>query len=404
MFVSKDMLERYKKHISDAAISDLRYRGRRLSDHSFLMVNTAKDGGGVAQILSSLIPLFHDINVDIDWKVIDEDEGFFDITKRFHNGLQGESIELPAADKQRYRQGNTAFWEDLDKDYDGYIIHDPQPAALIDHIDKPAVLRLHIDSSHPDDTAWSFLKQYFDAYEEIIVSQDQYYHDDLSVPHRVIPPATDPFTAINKDLDGSNAKQRLEERVGPHDHLISQISRFDKWKDPEGVIEVFERVRKDVEASLLLLGSDAEDDPEGQAVYEAVKQRQANSPFAEDITVIMENDAALVNAAQRYSDVVMQKSIREGFGLTVSEAMLKQTPVVASRVGGITEQITHGENGFLHEPTKYDAFATTIQQLLDDETMKDQIGRRAKESVEQRFLMTRLLSDYLDLFEQRFVD
>jgi trehalose synthase len=381
----------------------LQYRGEQLRDLKILTVNAAKDGGGVAQILSSLIPLLRDVGMDIDWAVIDEDEEFFDITKRFHNGLQGEDIPLSEADKRRYKQRNDVFWSSLDKTYDAYLIHDPQPAALIDHINAPAFLRLHMDLSSPDDKTWRFLQPYFDEYDELIVSQDQYYHDDLTTPYRVIPPATDPFTAINQELSEATVRDHLEERIGPHENLISQVSRFDKWKDPEGVIDVFETVRQDVDAHLLLLGSDAEDDPEGQAVYDAVKQRQAQSPVADDITVIMENNAELVNAAQRGSDIVVQKSIREGFGLTVSEAMLKGTPVVASNVGGITEQIQHGENGFLHDPHDHDSFANTILNVLDDEEMQEVIGRNAKQTVQQRFLLTRLAEDYLDLFHDKLL-
>ncbi len=394
------MLERYERFIDEDDLDKLRYRGKRLSDKKILTVNTAKDGGGVAQILKPLLPLLRDVGVDIDWEVINADESFFDITKRFHNGLQGENIALSDEDKDLYKSVNHSFWDSIRHDYDFFLIHDPQPCSLIEDIpDVPAVIRLHMDMSQPDDTAWDFLKPFISSYDEAILSKQTYYHNDLSMDHRIIHPATDPFTPINKPMDAEQAQILVEERTGPTEHLITQVSRYDKWKDPVGVIDVFERVRSEKQCSLLLLGSDAEDDPEGQKIYDRVKQRQRQSQHEDDITVIMEDNAALVNAAQRASDVIVQKSLREGFGLTVSEAMLKGTPVVASNVGGIPCQISHGDNGFLHEPRNHEAFAKTIHNLLDDREMKHLVGSRAVKSVKDDFLMTRLLDQYLSLFE-----
>lgn len=394
------MLERYEKFLSEERLDELRYRGNRLSDAKILTVNAAKDGGGVAQILKSLISLLRDVGIDIDWEVIEADELFFDITKRFHNGLQGENIELSDEEAQRYKDINHSFWTSVEHDYDFFLIHDPQPCALIDEItSKPAVIRLHIDLSTPNSTAWEFLQPYITAYDEAILSKQTYYHEDLSMDHRIIHPATDPFTPINEEMDHDQAQRMVQKRTGPTDHLITQVSRYDKWKDPVGVIDVFEAVRAKKQCSLLLLGSDAEDDPEGQEIYERVKERKAQSTYSDDITVVMENNAELVNAAQRVSDVIVQKSLREGFGLTVSEAMLKGTPVVASNVGGIPCQISHGDNGFLHEPRNHEAFAKTIHNLLDDREMKHLVGSRAVKSVKDDFLMTRLLDQYLSLFE-----
>lgn len=398
------MFERYADIISEEDVAAFRHRGRRLEDHRILMVNTAKEGGGVAQILNSLVPLLEDIGVDVDWRVINEDEAFFNVTKKLHNGLQGEHVSLSKEERERYLKANDAFWASLDEGYDFVLVHDPQPAALVRDASVPAVQRLHIDLSDPDDEAWSFMEPFTSSYDEIIVSRESYFHGGLDVDHRVVRPATDPFTDINKPLPESRVDELLGERIGSYDGLVSQVSRFDKWKDPTGVIDVFERVRSEKECSLFLLGSDAEDDPEGQEVYASVKERQAASPFAEDITVVMENNAELVNAAQRGSDVVVQKSIREGFGLTVSEAMLKGTPVVASDVGGIPDQVTHGETGFLYEPEDYDGFASTITKLLDDEEMKDIIGEKASAYVNDHYLMTRLLDDYLSLFEDYLLD
>lgn len=394
------MLQQYDRFLSDEELSRLQIRGERLSDKSILTVNTAKDGGGVAQILKTLIPMLRDVGVDIDWKVIDAPESFFDVTKQFHNGLQGEEINLSEQQKHRYQDVNSTFWEGLEEKYDFYLVQDPQPCALIRHIDSaPAVLRLHMDLSQPDSTTWAYLQPFISSYDETIVSKATYYHDDLNIPYRVIPPATDPFTAINQPMKEEEAASLVRERVGQTQHLISQVSRFDKWKDPQGVINVFEKVHSEKECSLILLGSDADDDPEGQMIYEKTLKRAKQSPYQEDITVIMENNASLVNAVQRHSDVVLQKSLREGFGLTVSEAMLKATAVAASDVGGIPRQIEHGKTGFLHEPRNHDAFANTITNLLDDEEMKTLVGERAATHVKNNFLMTRLLDQYLSLFE-----
>lgn len=397
------MLERYAAFHDDDFLSSLRRRGRRLAEYNILTVNTAKEGGGVAQILQSLVPLLQDTGVNVDWKVLDANHGFFEITKRLHNGLQGEDISLPEKERRHYRRENERFWSSVSADYDFVVVHDPQPCAGIRTLESPAALRIHVDASHPSPQTVDFLKGFVDDYDEVMVSKEAYYPDKFTAPHRVVHPATDPFTAINKDMSQERATTLLHERVGSYDNIVTQVSRFDKWKDPIGVIEVFERVREQREAGLLLLGSDAADDPEGMKVYEDVCERARRSPYGEDITVIMENNAELVNAAQRASDVVVQKSLREGFGLTVSEAMLKEAPVVASDVGGIPCQITHGETGFLHEPDAYDEFARTVATLLDDESLQSRVGERAARAVMDEFLMTRLLDDYLSLFEDHLL-
>lgn len=273
------------------------------------------------------------------------------------------------------------------------IIHDPQPLPMIQHYKKkgPWLWRCHIDLTNPDKRLWNYLTPFIEKYDAVILSiQD--YRRELKTPQVFIMPAIDPFSILNRSMSDNEINERLGHYHIPTDlPLVVQISRFDKWKDPGGVIQAFKLARKRVDCTLVLLGNVATDDPEGSRVYESLLDSREDR-----IIILSHQDTALVNALQRKAAVVLQKSTREGFGLTVAEAMWKETPVIGGDVGGIRYQIQDGVNGFL--VSSVEQAAERIVQLLRDEKLHRQMGRSAKETVRKNFLLTRYVEQYLDLF------
>jgi trehalose synthase len=283
------------------------------------------------------------------------------------------------------------------------IIHDPQPLPIIRFYRKrqPWIWRCHIDLTAPDPDLWEFLKGYIMRYDLMIVSHDQYRRPDLTVEQRVINPAIDPLNQKNVVLPERTMLRYMKRHRIPLDKpLITQVSRFDKWKDPEGVVEVFKRVREKVDCRLVLAGNMATDDPEGLAIYERVRKRAGALLKNGDIIILLGASDVAINALQRVSSVVLQKSLREGFGLTVSEAMWKGTPVVAGAVGGIPLQIMDGDTGFLVDPTDLDQTADRVTALLTDPALAGGMAERGVEFVRENFLITRLLGHYLELLAE----
>lgn len=278
-------------------------------------------------------------------------------------------------------------------DHDMVIIHDPQPLPMIGHYKKkgPWIWRCHLDLTSPHKQTWNYLMPFIEQYDAIILSIKD-YERQMETPQRFFMPAINPFSIKNKTMDEHEVDERLNHYDIPTDlPLVVQISRFDRYKDPEGVIEAFKIARKEVDATLVLLGNVATDDPEGAEVYESLLNCRE-----ERILIMSREDTALVNALQRKAAVVLQKSIREGFGLTVTEAMWKGTPVIGGNVGGIRYQIEDGANGFLVSSVE-DA-AERLVQLLKNNNLRNEMGKKAKETVRKNFLMTRLLEEYIDLF------
>ena len=342
----------------------------------------------------------NDIGINTGWRILHGNADFFTITKKFHNALQGESIHITEMKKDLYQQASEDFHTYNRIDHDAVLIHDPQPLPIIKYYKKsqPWAWRCHIDLSNPNPEIWNFVKKFLLKYDKVIVSDTKYLREDLPVEQTIIPPAIDPLTPKNMDLPEAVQDLYLNKFHIPTDKpLITQISRFDKWKDPIGVMKVFEEVKKETDCRLVLCGSMAADDPEGQEIFEEVHRQAGELTQNGDVILITSENNILVNALQRRSDVIMQKSLREGFGLTVTEALWKRTPVVASCVGGIPTQITDGENGFLVQPDDIKGMADRVIQLLDDQKLAEQIGNRGREVVKEKFLITRLLSDHLDL-------
>ena len=390
----------YRMIVGDAVIGEIYQKAKRLYGKRVLNINSTFIGGGVAEILSSLAPLINNVGIDADWRVLHGTPDFFNITKKFHNALQGEAIDLSEFERKLYVQANEDFSAYAKIDHDLVIVHDPQPLPLIEFYKKrqPWIWRCHIDLSNPDEMLWEFLKGFIIRYDTVIVSHEKYKKKDLSVRQRIIQPVINPLTPKNMELSETQVANILKEHSVPTDKpIMTQISRFDKWKDPLGVVDVFQRVRRHIDCRLVLCGSMAMDDPEGMQIFEQVKERVGDLIETGDVILITYENSLLVNAIQRASTVILQKSIREGFGLTVTEAMWKSTPIVASKVGGIPLQITDGVDGYLVEPKNNDAFADRVIELMKNTKLRTDIGKKSKEKVRNKFLITRLILDYLDI-------
>ncbi len=393
-------IEDYVEITGAEAIAAIYAKARPLYRQRVLHVNATYHGGGVAGMLQTIVPLMNEVGLDADWSLLYGEPALFETTKKLHNGLQGEKVTLGEEALAPYLRINKEFARYTPIFHDIVIVHDPQPLPMIRYRDKegPWVWRCHIDISTPNEEVWNLLKPYVLRYDAVVVSSESFKKADLPVKTYVIPPAIDPFSPINRPLSPAEAEAKLAEYGIPQDKpLIVQVSRFDKWKDPLGVLEVFARVKKETDARLVMLGNMASDDPEGPRIYREVTQK-ANG--IADVHLITKTDPLLVNALQRAAAVVLQLSLKEGFGLTVSEALWKGTPVIASRVGGIPLQIEDGKMGFLVAPTDYRAATDRILQILSNPDLAVKLGEAGREHVRAKFLMPRLLTDWLDLIGQ----
>jgi trehalose synthase len=386
-------LEDYEPYIGGKTVERLRdkaepWRGARVAH-----VNSTFYGGGVAELLSSLTLLMSSAGLSTEWRAILGRSDYFNVTKKMHNALQGADINLTDLKMEIYEQ---VVYENSVRnilDHDFVVIHDPQPLPLITHYKKhgPWTWRCHLDLSNPNPALWRYLKPFIERYDAVILSLPE-YGQQLKTPEIFFPPTIDPFTTKNKELSESEINERLAHYAIPTDlPLVVQISRFDRWKDPQGVIEAFKLARKEVDCTLVLLGDVATDDPEGEVVYRSLLEERE-----ERIIILSAQDSAVVNALQRRATVVLQKSIREGFGLTVTEAMWKGAAVIGGNVGGIRHQIEDGTNGFLVSSVQQ--AAERIVQLIKDEKLRRKIGAAARETVRHRFLLPYSLEHYLDLF------
>jgi trehalose synthase len=387
-------IEDYEKLVGSQTIERIQKKARRLQHLHVVNVNSTYYGGGVAELLTSFTLLMNSVGIKTGWRVIQGAPDFFSITKKMHNALQGGEINLSDRKMKIYEEiiYENAVRNHLDQ-HNMVIVHDPQPLPMINHYKKngPWIWRCHVDLSNPNKELWNYLTPFIEKYDAVIFSIED-YKKRLKTPQVFFMPAIDPFSILNREMTEKEIKERLEHYEIPTDlPLVVQISRFDRWKDPHGVIEAFKLARRDVDATLVLLGNVATDDPEGAEVYESLLNCRQ-----ERIIILSHQDTALVNALQRKAAVVLQKSIREGFGLTVTEAMWKGASVIGGNVGGIRYQIRNGVNGFL--VSTVEEAAERIVQLIKDKKLQKRIGEKAKETVRRRFLLTRYLEQYLDLF------
>ena len=390
-------LEHYESLIGAAATERVQRQIERIRTMHVAHVSSTFYGGGVTELLTPLTLMMNATEIETDWHLIQGTPGFFGCTKKLHNTLQGQQLDFSDAEKTIYEQ---VVFENATRlhleDCDAIIVHDPQPLPLITHFadrDMPWLWQCHVDLSSPYAPAWSYLRQFIEQYNAAIFSLPE-YGQDLRIDQQFVTPAIDPFSAKNREMSDREVREFLSNYKIPTDRpLVTQISRFDRWKDPMGVIEAFRKARKQVDCTLVLVGNNASDDPEGGKILETIE-----SVADEGIIVLAVDDPTLVNALQRAAAVVLQKSTREGFGLTVTEAMWKGAAVIGGDVGGIRHQIKDKWNGFLVSTP--DQAAARMVELLKDPGLRKQIGSRAKESVRQNFLMSRLLEDWLDLLSK----
>jgi trehalose synthase len=391
-------LEDYAALLGAAEIEELRALAKPLRGRSIEMFNSTAVGGGVAEILNRLVPLAEELDLQIKWNVMTGGEDFFDVTKSFHNALHGAPYHASQRDFDIFLAYNERNRKTLPLDAEFVVIHDPQPAALIDARKSGTnhwVWRCHIDLSHPNRAVWDFLEKFVSRYNGAMFSSPEFSRQ-LPIPQYLFYPAIDPLSEKNQELDRDFISEVLARfHIDPHRTILTQISRFDRLKDPVGVIRAYRIVKRYFDCQLVLAGGSASDDPEGAVVLKEVLREADNDP---DIKILeLPAWAPLeVNALQRASTVVIQKSLREGFGLTVSEALWKKKPVVASAVGGIPIQIIHKHTGLLAHSVEGTAYQ--IRFLLSHPEIAVKLGEHGHQHVKENFLITQKLKRYLTLF------
>ena len=388
-------INEYIPIVRQPVIDDLKLLAEKLEGRTILHVNSTSVGGGVAEILSRMVPLLNELGVNTKWDVIKGGEEFYAVTKKFHNVLHGRNEEVTVQDFDIFLETSRKNIEEMNTDGDIVFIHDPQPIALIKKKkDNKWIWRCHIDISNPHEKVWEFLKGFIINYEAAVFSAPS-FSPPLSIRQFLITPSIDPLSDKNKDLPPETIAGVLKKyHISADKPIITQISRFDRLKDPVGVIEAYLQVKRYNNCQLILAGGGASDDPEGLKVLEEVKEKANNDP---DIHILLlpQNDIE-VNALQRASTVIVQKSLKEGFGLTVAEALWKGKPVVASNVGGIPLQITHKYSGLLCHSIEGAAFA--IKQLLNSPAYAKKLGENGRDHIRNNFLLTRHLKEYMLLF------
>jgi trehalose synthase len=389
------VIDAYRGIAPDSLLADLETLARTLRGRTLLHVSSTRTGGGVAELLARLAPWTEALGIPTHWAVMRGSPAFFEITKAMHNALQGAQVEILRADFDLYLETVAAASREIPLDADVIIVHDPQPAYLIVHAGAAArrmVWRCHIDLSRPSPEAWRFLRPAVARYAMGVFHVAQFARR-LPIPEVLVAPSIDPLAAKNRDLDESEITA-VTSRFGVDRSrpILLQISRFDRFKDPLGVIAAYRIVRSSFDCQLVLAGGSAEDDPESAEVLEEVREAAAGDP---DIFVLALPPAAdtEINALQRAATVILQKSTREGFGLTVTEGMWKGKPVVGGAVGGIPAQILHGETGFLVHSQEGAAFR--VRYLLSHPSAAQRMGERAREHVRRNFLVTRHVRDSL---------
>lgn len=393
-------LAEYEPVVGPASIRQLRQLGARLAGTRLVHINSTREGGGVAEILNWMVPLMRDVGIDASWEVISGPPRYYEITKSIHNGLQGMPVQLDTKDWTLLRDVNAAWAAEHKaslKDADVVVVHDPQPSPLIEFCRNGRskwIWRAHIDISHPYRAVWKNLRPIVEKYDASIFSMNAFAQ---FLPHTqyLVPPSIDPLSEKNCDISKKERRKVCEEiGLDCNRPVLVQVSRFDRFKDPLGVIKAYQIVRRFSPVQLVLAGGGAADDPEGKAVYQEVLEAAKGD---EDIHVLLlPSDAhRLINALQRIADIVIQKSTKEGFGLTVAEAMWKGKPVIGGDTGGIRLQVINYQTGFLVSTPE--GAAHRIRFLLDHRRRLIRMGDIARESVRENFLLTRHLREYLTL-------
>ncbi len=388
-------IDDYIPIVGESIVEDLRLIAVHLRGKRILNINSTAVGGGVAEILNRMVPLLRELGLDVRWDVIKGGAEFFEVTKKFHNALHGGRVDIGEKDFEIFMETSRSNVEQMETSGDIVFIHDPQPIVLVKkRADNKWIWRCHIDLSEPKKKVWRFLKEFVVQYDAAVFSAPAFSRR-LPIRQFLIAPSIDPLSDKNRELPQEVIDGVLAKYTIPNDKpIITQISRFDRLKDPVGVIAAYRLVKKYIDCRLLLAGGTATDDPEGQKVFEEVMEAAQGDPDIH-IIVMSQNDLE-INALQRASTVILQKSLKEGFGLTVSEALWKAKPVVASNVGGIPLQIKDKYSGLLCYSPEGAAFA--VKQLLSSPDYARQIGENGREHIRNNFLITRHLREYMLLF------
>ena len=393
--MAKFKIEDYARIIRSQNFDEIQLLAEKVKGRTIKMVNSTAVGGGVAEILNRLVPLMNELGINVKWEVIKGSGAFFGVTKAFHNALHGKKVDVYGPMFEVFREPNEANLREMTFDEDVVVIHDPQPAALIEAKKKSKakwVWRCHIDLSNPQPDIWNFLKSYVAQFDASIFSTP-WFAKDLPIPQYFIYPAIDPLSEKNRELTESEVEKILKKyNISPDKPIITQISRFDVLKDPVGVIKTYRLVKKHVDCQLILAGGAATDDPEGAKVLEEVKNEANNDPDVHILNLPPFADLE-INALQHASDIILQKSLKEGFGLTVTEALWKGKPVIASAIGGITLQVIHNFTGMLVHSIEGAAYQ--IRYLLNNPQVAKKLGKYGKEYVREKFLITRIIRNYL---------
>lgn len=391
-------LDQYRPFVGPSTLRELRWLAEHLNGRRICCVNATKTGGGVAEILHRMIPLLRELGLDVWWEVLEGHPAFYQATKKLHNALHGKPETLTPEMQQTLIEVNQRNLSRLNLDADIVFIHDPQPIALVEarrQVGRHWLWRCHIDLTYAQRDAWEFLRPYVQRYDAAVYSAPAFARP-LAIRQILIAPSIDPLSDKNKELSPETINDVFAHLGIPQDRpIVTQVSRFDYLKDPIGVVEAFRLVRRSIRCRLVLAGGPASDDPEGEEILAKVRERVGSDP---DIHLLMlpPDSHTEINALQRGSTVIVQKSLREGFGLTVAEALWKGKPVVASAVGGIPLQVIHRHGGWLCHSIEGAALA--IKRLLANPAYAQQLGVNGREHVRQNFLLTRHLKEYLLLF------
>jgi trehalose synthase len=401
--VGQKSLVDYATIATRGLMEEIRRLAEPLAGKRLLHVSATAFGGGVAEINYALVPLMKDAGLDVEWRVIAGGDEFFAVTKTIHNALQGDPSGLSRTQEEVFRRYQALNAEEFDDDYDFIVVHDPQPAGLIEHFPNSSarwIWRCHIDLSQPNQDVLGFLLPWLGRYDGAIFHMPEYVPRAGGIPPAYIwPPAIDPLTPKNMALSPEDAAYIVDQfGIDVERPLLTQVSRFDPWKDPLGVIDAYREVKAErPDVQLALVGSMAHDDPEGWDYYNRTVTYAAGDPDVYILSNLNNIGSVEVNAFQVHSAAVIQKSTREGFGLTITEALWKTRPTVASRVGGIVAQIQDGETGWLVDPHAPEQCAAACVEILADPAAARLRALRGKEFVRRNFLMPRLLRDWLVL-------
>jgi trehalose synthase len=394
-------IENYRILVGDELIDEIIDLARQLNGIRICHINSTAFGGGVAELLARHLPILQDLGLSADWRLIHGTPDFFNVTKAFHNALQGAEYDLREPERMLYLSINEQSATLLPKEYDVFIVHDPQPAA-IRHFAGPQgakwIWRCHIDSSAPNAEVRTFLQPFIEEYDATVFTMAEFLLPELRSKHlALIPPAIDPLGTKNMEIQIDLCKRAIADSgIDVNRPLLLQVSRFDPWKDPLGVIQAYRLVKKDFpDVQLALIGAMAGDDPEGWELFEQVEEEAAKDADLFVFTNLAGTGNMEVNVFQRGCDVVIQKSLREGFGLVVSEALWKEKPVVAGKAGGIPMQFPEAFNRYLVDSPE--ACAEQIMYLLEHIGERGEFGRSGREHVRRHFLLPRLVRDELQL-------